>query len=166
MTVLGYETGTGQLTINGVAMRCPAWMVVDLRALWMTAAVRGRDRPAGAGPGVRPKKRHRTLTTHTLEFIITGFCDRSGVLVDCDSGLAAYRIAVATQLQENIDYLRTNVADPTEATDGTRPAVLTMPDASTRAADIHVYGISDAPNQPWHSYKSTLDIGVPQGVFL
>jgi hypothetical protein len=77
-------------------------------------------------------------------------------------------------LEANIDYLRSNVADPTDVGDGTRPATLTMPTGAVRSADIHVLGITAGATAAGTNQLTgtegvallaTLEISIPDGVF-
>lgn len=145
---------TGTLTISGVSMNTPAWDCVDLTELWLGGDVRGSDRLLPGVPGVKAYKRRTTVTGYSLPMVLTGEVDRFGTVNgDWWAGLEA-----------NIDYLRANVVDPTNLTDGTRAAVLTMPSGATRTADIHVLGLEKGTVLAG-VMLATLDISIPDGVF-
>lgn len=128
---LTYNSNAGNLTIGGVAMMCPAWVVINLHELWLAADQRGTDRVRPNTTGSYPIRRYATATAHTLRLKVVGDVDRTGS-------------ASASRLQgiyTNIAYLRDNVVAPTGATDGTRSAVLTVPGGSTLTEPIHVTGM-------------------------
>lgn len=151
---LTYNTAAGDLTIGGVAMMCPAWRVDNLIDLWMPAEQRGQDRLIPGSAGVIAYQRRDTVTRRSLRMTIVGDVTRTGTPnADKFEGL-----------QVNIDYLRANVVAPTGATDGTRSAVLTMPDATTRTESIHVIGMELGefnPNATW--CRAVLTVSIPSG---
>lgn len=158
-TAIDFEILTGQLSISGVNLRGPAWHVLDLFPLWSSPTLRGQDRILPTAAGVRPFRRRRTVTVRSLEMVVVGDCDRFGdVIVDCDE--ADY----AAQLQENIDYLLDNVVEPPGTQDGTRDAILTMPDGTTRTADVHVVGF-DLHGGRYDITGVTLTLSIPNGRF-
>lgn len=154
MAALTWNSAAGDLTIGGVAMNGPAWKVLNLHVLWQPAAQRGQDRLVPGANGVRKFRRRETVTTHDLQMLVVGSHSRTGsVNADLFEGL-----------QANVDYLITNVVSPTGATDGTRSAVLTMPDGTTRTEPVHVTGMDFGDvsgNGAW--LKAVLSISVPSG---
>lgn len=157
MAGLNFTTFTGALTIGTTSMHCAAWDILDLRALWLPSAVRGADRLIPGAAGVRPKRRRRTVTTHSLPFLISGLADATGV------GACSEADRVR-QLEVNVYALRSAVLDPTNVGDGTRAATLVLPSGATLTADIHVLGFTEAAVSP-DSLFGTLDISIPSGVF-
>ena len=154
MPKLTYNTAAGDLTIGGVAMNCPAWVVLNLQELWNPANVRGSDRIIPGTSGVMPYQRRATVTTRSLQMLISGTHDRTG----------AAAATVLRGLQVNVDYLIANVVVPTGATDGTRSAVLTMPDATTRTEPVHVLGLELGDlslDGAWT--KAVLELSIPTG---
>lgn len=150
----------GTLVINNVSMNCPAWCTIDLRDLWMPGAIRGGDLLLPGAPGVRARRRRRTVTTYSVKFVISGLAERTG-LQPYGAGSAGRM----RQLQENLDYLRTNVLDPVTTGNGTRAATLTMPSGATRTALVHVLGLT--LSQAWPAgLTTTLDLSIPAGVFV
>ena len=145
---------TGSLSIDGVSLNCPAWDLPDLTDLWLPGAVRGDDRLLPGVVGVKAYKRRVTITQHSLPFLIVGDVDRLGNTYS-DPWVG---------LQTNLAYLRTNVADPTNLTDGTRTGTLTMPDGTTRTADLHVLGIVKGQVLAGRM-RATLELSIPGGVF-
>lgn len=160
------DTCDGWLTIDGISLNTPAWRVVgtDLPQLWQGGDVRGSDRLVPGAIGVLPYRRRFTVTRHSLTMIIVGEVDHLGnPATDPREGFYV-----------NLAYLRTNVTDPTNVTDGTRHAVLTLPDqVSTIEGDIHILGltigaVADGTNVrtgvPTYGALATLDISIPGGV--
>ena len=158
MAGIRFDTTTGQLTINSVNMHCAAWCMLDLLELWgFNVATRGANVliPGTAGQTANPLR--ITESQHTLEMVITGDVDRFGVVASNPT----------TQLQTNIDYLRTNVITPPSPPTATRAASLLMPSGATRTANIQVLGLDlDASKHlvP-HEIGAFLHIAIPSGVF-
>jgi hypothetical protein len=154
MPSLTYNSAAGNLTIDGVAMMCPAWIVLNLHELWQPANQRGDDRLIPGANGVLALKRRPTVTQRSLNMLISGSVDRTG------SANANKLIG----LQTNLDYLRANVVDPTGVTDGTRSAVLTMPDGSTRTEPVHVTGLDFGDvREDGDWLRAVLTISIPTG---
>ena len=154
MPALTWNSAAGDLTIGGVSMNTPAWKVLNLAVLWQPAAQRGQDRLVPSATGVRKFQRRATVTEHDLELLIVGSHTRTGSTnADLFEGL-----------QVNVDYLISNVVNPTGATDGTRSAVLTMPDGTTRTEPVHVTGMQFGETSQDGAYlKAVLSISVPSG---
>lgn len=154
MPKLTYNTAAGDLTIGGVAMMCPAWVVLNLHVLQQPADQRGDDRLVPGANGVLALRRRNTVTRHGLQLLVSGTHDRTGASV-------ADRLE---GLQANLDYLRANVVEPTGTGDGTRSAVLTMPDGTTRTEPVHVTGIEFGDlNQDGSWLRAVLTISIPSG---
>lgn len=154
MPALTWNSAAGDLTIGGVSMNTPAWKVLNLAVLWQPAAQRGQDRLVPSATGVRKFQRRATVTEHDLELLIVGSHTRTGSTnADLFEGL-----------QANVDYLITNVVNPTGTSDGTRSAVLTMPDGTTRTEPVHVTGMQFGETAGNGAYlKAVLSISVPSG---
>lgn len=144
----------GTLTIGGVSMNRDAWAVLNNWVFWQPAAVRGADNQVPGSPGVLPNRRRKTVTTHSLELLIIGTCDRFGDPVPIDDW--------QTQLALNSEWLDENVFTPPITLEGTRTAVLTLPNGATRTGQIHletpVYGVTAPP-----AITCTIDISIPAG---
>lgn len=154
MAGLTYNAAAGDLTIGGVAMNCPGWRVQNLYVLWQPADQRGDDRIVPGAVGVVAYQRRATVTKHTLEILITGTAGRTGTAAT----------DYFETLQANIDYLHSNVVIPTGTSDGTRTAILTMPDATTRTEPVHVEQMSlGEPSPDGRFVRATLDISIPSG---
>lgn len=151
---------TGTLTINAISLNCPAWDITDLTSLWAEVAQRGEDRRIPGVAGVIAYRRRNDVTEHSLAMVISG---------DVDSTGAPYANPWVG-LETNIAALRTNVVDPTNLTDGTRPAILTMPSGATRTANVHVLGLrlSEAQGVDGvHAYAfAALTVSIPLGAFV
>lgn len=146
----------GTLTINGVLMHCPAWNVIRLVPLWLTPTVRGG--PNRSIPGIVGRVAYRRRVDETavsLPMMVSGLRDRTGA-INANAWIG---------LQANIDYLRANVTDPTNATDGTRAATLVMPSGATRSANVEVLGMTEG-NVVKFVQRFTLDLVIPAGGFV
>lgn len=154
MPKLTYNTAAGDLTIGGVAMNGPAWKVLNLYELWLPANVRGSDRILPGTAGVIAYQRRATVTVRSLQMLVSGTHDRTGASVaDRYEGL-----------QANVDYLITNVVAPTGTGDGTRSAVLTMPDGTTRTEPVHVLGLELGTISEDGSWtKAVIELSIPSG---
>jgi hypothetical protein len=156
MPKLTYNTAAGDLTIGGVAMNGPAWKVLNLYELWQPANVRGSDRIIPGATGVLAYRRRVTVTVRSLQMLISGTHDRTGAA-------AADRYE---GLQTNVEYLVDNVVDPVGSGDGTRSAVLTMPDGSTYTEPVHVLGLELGDVSLDGSWaKAVIELSIPSGRF-
>jgi len=152
----GYTSNTaaGDLTIGGVAMNGTAWKVLNLLELWLPASQRGSDRLIPGSAGVLAQRRRDTVTQRSLQMLISGEVTYLGAT----SGDTFER------LQINIDYLRANVVAPTGTGDGTRSAVLTMPDGTTRTEPVHVTGFELGEYRQDAGWaKAVLELSIPSG---
>lgn len=145
----------GVLSIDGVLLNCPAWDIVDLSDLWLGGDIRGDDRLLPGVGGVIAYPRRFTVTRHSLPMAIDGSVDQLGQ-ENADPWVG---------LQDHIEYLRANVVDPTGVGDGTRPAVLQMPDGTGRYADVHVLRLIKGDIVEGR-LLATLEISIPAGVFV
>lgn len=149
-----YNTAAGDLTIGGIAMNGVAWKVTNLIDLWMPADQRGADRLLPGSSGVLAQKRRDTVTQRSLQMLISG----DVTYANSTSGDAFER------LQINLDYLRINVVAPTAIGDGTRTAVLTMPDGTTRSESVHVVGMQLGEYRQDAGWaKAVLELSIPSG---
>lgn len=119
---VGAASRDGVLTIDGVAMMCPAWAITDVTPLWMGPAQRGTDLLIPGRSGQLPNPRRADLTKVTLRMVIDGTVDRTG---------AAWPCGEREGLRRNVLFLRENVSDPTNLGDGTRALALVTPDLSS-----------------------------------
>lgn len=156
----------GVLTIGGISMNRAAWAVVGddqgaggLLPLWFQTEQRGQDRLLPGTAGVIAYRRRETVTRHDLRILVVGDVDQAGApVVDRAAGLAA-----------NLVYLESNVIQPTNLTDGTRAATLTIPGQTQRSANIHVLGLvtqSYRLSTTNSLFEGTLQISIPSGRFV
>ena len=156
----------GTLTIGGISMNRLAWGVFGdeegqggLLPLWFQTEQRGQDRLLPGATGVIAYRRRETVTQHELRILVVGDVDSAGAAVsDHAEGLAA-----------NLAYLESNVIQPTNLTDGTRAATLTVPGQATRSANIHVLGLvpqSYRLASAGSLFIGTLQISIPSGRFV
>lgn len=156
----------GVLTIGGISMNRAAWAVVGdeqgqggLLPLWVATEQRGSDRLIPGAAGLIPYRRRETATVHDLRILVVGDVNGAGSPVtNSAEGLAA-----------NLAYLETNVIQPTNLTDGTRSASLTIPGQTTRTASIHVLGLVPQVyrlNSAGSIFIGTLQISIPAGRFV
>jgi len=153
---VAYNTAAGNLTIGGVAMFCPAWKVDNVFELWLPAEQRGADDVRPNVAGTLASKRYATVTRKSLRMQIVGDVDRTGASTPNDY----------EGLYTNVAYLRDNVVAPTAATNGTRSAVLTLPDAATLTEPVHVVGLEVTDLRPDAGWAlAILTISIPSGQF-
>lgn len=156
----------GTLTIGGISMNRLAWGVFGdeegqggLLPLWVQTEQRGQDRVLPGATGVIAYRRRETATRHDLRLLVVGDVDSAGAPVaDHAEGLAA-----------NLAYLESNVVQPTNLTDGTRAATLTVPGQTIRTADIHVLGLVPQTYRVGSTgslFIGTLQISIPSGRFV
>jgi hypothetical protein len=149
-----WNSAAGGLTIAGISLTTTWCRVENLIDLWLPADQRGQDRLIPGSAGVLAQQRRDTVTRRSLRLTIAGDVTYTGAT----TGDAFER------LQINIDYLRANIVAPTGTTNGTRSAVLTMPDATTRTEDVHVTGFElsgYAEDARWA--RGVLELSIPSG---
>jgi len=144
--------GQGQLTIDGIEMCRAAWCVLDLSSLWGFPDFRGQNLVIPQAAGRRAYRRYIEETTYQLRMQITGAVDETDTPhVDPVMGLAL-----------NLEYLWDNVVTPD--TGATRAAVLTMPDGSTRTADVQIQIVLGDLDGAYDK-SAVLHVTVPAGRF-
>ncbi len=149
-----WNSAAGGLTIGGISLTTTWCKVLNLVDLWMPADQRGDDRIVPFYAGVLAQPRRDTVTRRSLRLVVAGDVTYTGAT----TGDAFER------LQINVDYLRANIVAPTGVSDGTRTAVLTMPDGTTRTEAVHVTGMElgrYAEDARW--LLATLDLSIPSG---
>lgn len=105
--------------------------IPDLSPLWDLADERGTDVELPQTDGDRPYPRWRKAIDVALGFNLRGDLDIDNDPVD---GLDTQR----TQLWDHRQYLAENVCGRSDATDGSRPLTLYLPDDSTAVATCHI----------------------------
>lgn len=149
-----WNSAAGGLTIGGISLTTTWCKVLNLLELWLPADQRGGDRVVPGASGVLAQQRRDTVTRRSLQLLIAGDVTYAG----STTGDAFER------LQINLDYLRANIVAPTGTTDGTRSAVLTMPDGTTRTEPVHVTGFdlgTYAEDARW--VRGVLTVSIPSG---
>ena len=146
---------TGVLTIGSLPLNTPAWNVPNLARLWAEAEVRGTNVKLPTVPGARGYPTRLNESSYQLEFFITGDVDQDG---------AAYSDPWIG-LEANSDILWASVFSPVLGR-GTRTALLTMPDGSTRTAQVQA-GLELAADVDDPSFvAATIDLTVVSGRFV
>jgi len=121
--------------------------------LWQSGEQRGRDVELPGVDGLLPRQRFLTVTTHTLQLVISGSVRVSGSPT-----------TAAANLEANIAYLRDTVCQPTGTGDGTKAIVVSMPSGGTMTGDVHVLNLRlgrVVENAKWA--LATVDISIPAG---
>lgn len=159
----------GTLSIDGIDManQYGAWGIIGdergqggLLRLTVEFDVRGEDRILPSVTGVIAYQRRMTVTKFDLRLLVIGEVDGVTGTPVSDSRIG---------LQDNLDYLRANIWDPVDTATGTRSAVYTALDTSTRTAEIHVLGVKTQTYQLQECgsiYVGTLQISIPEGRFV
>jgi len=165
---LQHNSDEGTLTVDGISLNNAfgAWGVYGdktgqggLLKLWNDFDVRGDDRILPSATGVIAYERRVTATRHDLTLTVVGDVNgqTGATVMDCRVGL-----------QDNMDYLMTNVILPPGTSTGTRSASLSMFSGGPRTADIHVLRTT---TQLYHIdecgsiWVATLHISIPGGRF-
>jgi hypothetical protein len=121
---LPVDLDNGQVEINGVELITPAWTLLNIRDLWVPRGYRGSDVKLPYVSGQQARRRRLDAAQYTLRMVMTGWYFEDG------SQWPTYEIG----LEENVDYLRSNVADPWTSTPYT--INLTMPSGSVRTGTV------------------------------
>lgn len=153
------DTVYGTLTINGVSMHTAAWVVNDVRPLYLPNAYRGGNVVIPGASGRRAYPYRVDQASHSLPMWITGVYDRTG----------AAHSNKYTGLQTNLEYLRANILTPPTAPTATLSASLLMPDATTRTAEVQVLGVETrgvrASQEHPEVFLAVLELVIPSGRF-
>lgn len=137
------------LEVNSVPLATPAWRILDLSKLY-GLDVRGSDRLLPGADGLRATRRRIDQRVIGLPFIVIGAADHEGTTnADPYEGL-----------DDNIDYLMTNVVAPTTTT---RTAVWHRANGNVSAA-VFVEGLTpDTWGNGW--VRFVLELSIPAGRF-
>lgn len=154
----------GDLSIGGVALRGPAWWVLDLLDLWEDGDQSGDDVPIPGLDGDLAQARFREATRHLLPMAINGEVDENDVpYANVWAGLRA-----------NFATLNSSLVAPPGTTDGTRSAVLTLPDGTQLTEPVHVTrlqrgkvqaGTNALTGESGVVLLATLELSIPSGRF-
>lgn len=141
------------LEIAGVNLHIEgAWKIKDLAPL-LNRAVRGGDRKIPGVAGVTPHRRRRDVFTVSLELMLYGRVNNAGApWADGRRGLYG-----------NSEYLIAQLIDAATAADGTRAAVLHLPDGTTRTGNVHVAGLEFAGERGGTKWRGILRLSIPAG---
>ena len=152
-TLPTWNTDLGSWVIDSTTMTGPAWRPLNIEELWKGAPTRGKTRKVPGVAGSTAYARLKTERTIDVALWITGSVDQSGTPnADPVEGF-----------QANVDTLFALVAPPTPPT-VTRTSTLTMPDASTRVAEILVEDFDYAREKGFsHLARGVLTITIPGG---
>lgn len=145
-------TRDGTLVIDGVQMARKAFAVLDLWPLLDGPEQRGEDTRIPGRPGVLSNPRRADTTTRSLRMVIDGRWRVDGTASDDPR----------TQVWTTVRYLRTNVADPTYLTDGTRTVTITLRDGTVLSGACTV-GPLRLGEQAGPVVRATLQITMPDG---
>lgn len=151
------DTSYGTLSINSTSMQNYAWMVRDVRQLYAPQKYRGRNIIIPNVAGSLATRYRITEAAFSLKMWFTGVCDTAG-------SPHANRF---TGFQTNLDAFTAAILEPPAG--GTYAATLTMPDASTRTADVQVLGFEfdpvDRAVESPYKFDATLSLLIPEGRF-
>ena len=144
---------TGSLTISGLNLSVgPAYLTPNLWALYATWDVRGSDRLLPGVNGVIPYRRRITVTTQTVELLISGHTSYTGAAVSPRT----------LCLEQNITHLRDVIVVPPPAHPGTRPATLVLPSGASLTGAVHV--VRFEPGEVIAGWmQATLTLSIPGG---
>jgi len=118
-------TAVGNLIVNPsgasaglyeTPMRCGAWWITDLSPVWGFPSLRGENMIIPGAPGRRAVQRRMDEGTYVMPMQVIGDVNVTG-------GTPS---SVAAGLRQNLEYLWSNVGDP--STGVTRLAKLILPD--------------------------------------
>ena len=144
----------GDLTIDSFELNTAAWRVENLYEWWLPATQRGNDKIRPGVDGVFAVRRRKTATRRTLQMFISGEVDAFGVPYDNPfNGLST-----------NLFAFEVNLVDPVTTGNGTRTALLTLPNGNQRGGPVTVLGMEISDIKPTSRYcYATIDISIPGG---
>lgn len=152
-TLPTWNTDRGSWVIDSTTMTGPAWRPLSIEELWKGAPTRGKTRVIPGVDGSTAYLRQKAERTIDVALWITGSVNQAGTPnADPVEGFAA-----------NVDTLFALVAPPTPPT-VTRTSTLTMPDGSTREAEIIVEDFDYKREDGFsHLARGVLTITIPSG---
>jgi hypothetical protein len=144
----------GDLTIDSFELNTAAWRVENLYEWWLPATQRGNDKIRPGVDGVFAVRRRKTATRRTLQMFISGEVDAFGVPYDNPfNGLST-----------NLFAFEVNLVDPVTTGNGTRTALLTLPNGNQRGGPVTVLGMEISDIKPTSRFcYATIDISIPGG---
>lgn len=132
---LNPDTTLGSLSVNGHNVsNTAAWCLSNLVALLDDAQLRGGNKLLPHAVGVKAKRKRRTVTVYSFPLAVTGLYTPAGARI---SRLADRYMQLILNAETLRGYLGIG-EDAPAGTTGTVAAVWTRPNASTKAADVHV----------------------------
>lgn len=138
------------LEVNSVPLATPAWRILDLSRLY-GLEVRGSDQIIPRAAGARAYRRWVASRVVGLPLLVVGAYDHEGTA----------NANVYDGLDDNIDYLMTNVVDPPAT--ATHAAVWHRANGNV-SAGVHVEGFDpQAWGRGW--VRFTLELSIPAGRF-
>lgn len=152
MPSLVWPSAMGSWSIDSTLMCGPAWRPDNLEVFWMPPPNRGTERDV---PGVVGSVAYGHLAasrTVDVWLKVSGATDQAG----------SANANETAGFQANIDTLWALVSPPTMPT-VTRTSTLTMPDASTREAEIIIKEMSDPVRESGNLARLALTITIPAG---
>jgi hypothetical protein len=154
VTFCDEEALVGDLVIDEFALNTVAWRVENLYEWWLPATQRGNDKIRPGVDGVFAVRRRKTATRRTLQMFISGEVDAFGVPYDNPfEGLST-----------NLYLFEVNLVDPVATPDGTRTALLTLPNGNQRGGPVHVLGMEVSDITPTSRYcHAVIDVSIPGG---
>lgn len=143
-----------QLTVSSVPFRCPAWWTLDLSPLWLPPDMLGDDVPMPGVTGAVPRRRRYGVGKVVLEMRFVPDVEQDGTPIVETSNLHG--------LEQNLADFVSTVVEPVASTEGTRPAVLTMPSGATRTGGVHVESFEVADMRPT-GCRAAITLSIPGG---
>jgi len=144
------------LEVDGVPLATAAWEVTNLEVLYSGAGSRGADRavPYFAGDAVVARRLGASVS-HQVAMLVVGSHDSDGdPTSDGRQGVV-----------DNLDELKRDVFRPRQNTEtGLVVARLTLPDETTRIADVHAVNWEHGPLGP-SAVRGVFDLVIPAGLW-
>ncbi len=152
------DTSNGKLTINSLNMHTAAWLVLDVRQLYIPTAFRGDNVVIPNAAGTRAYPVRIDEVTHSLPMWITGTRTSTGGVNS--NRFAGHRV--------NVDTLRSSLLSPTTA--ATLNATLTSVPGTTKtySAGVQILGLdleAFKPDEQRLITKALLHMRIPHGRF-
>jgi hypothetical protein len=154
---LGYCLDDGQLEIEGetagyIALKCPAWALLDTTVLEQYGDRAGQDRRLPRGT-IRAFRRRITSRQESMPFVIVGAVTEAG-----DPNLDPH-----IGFEENYGFLRDELVVDPGTVDGTRQARYTTPSGAVRTGRVHVLAIPLGEGSAGR-YFATVELNIVDGM--
>jgi hypothetical protein len=150
------DTAHGKLTINSINMHTAAWLVTDVRPLYIPQQFRSGNVVIPGAAGQRAYKYRVDEANHSLPMYLTGLYTSTG-------GAQANRF---TGLRINLETLRAGILTP-PTTAATLAATITSVPGTTKtySAGVQVEGIELGNENERNLVRAVLHLRVPAGRF-